>query len=197
MRERSMRTVKTAGFGSRRAFLGAVAATGVTTLAGCFGDDPAPDPVTISEDAICDHCSMIIGQHPGPNGQTHYDDPEGIFDEDRPGKFCASTCTYAHTFEQEDEGNQPSAIYLTDYTITDHEVDESHGVEEISSHLEAETFGLAEELLLVVDSDVLGAMGPSMIGFSDHDEAEAFRSVYGGDLYEHDEVTDDLVMSLL
>lgn len=198
MSERSTRMATADGFGSRRAFLGALATTGAVAIAGCFGEDePAPDPVTIPDEQVCDNCSMEIGSRPGPNGQTHYDDAEAIFGEDRPGMFCASTCTYVHTFEEEDQGHDPSAIYLTDYSSVDHAVDDSQGVEEISGHLEADSFALAEDLLLVVDSEVEGSMGASVIGFSDHDDAEAFQSVYDGTLYEHDDVTRELVMSLM
>ncbi|ARS91325.1 nitrous oxide reductase accessory protein NosL [Natrarchaeobaculum aegyptiacum] len=198
MTERSIRTVTGDGCGSRRAFLGAIAATGAVAIAGCASEDePAPDPVTIPDEQVCDHCSMIIGQHPGPNGQTHYDDAEAVFDEDRPGMFCASTCTYAHTFEEEDQGNEPSVIYLTDYSSVDHAVNEGQGIVEISSHLEADSFARADDLHLVVDSEVEGAMGASMIGFSDADDAEAFQAEYGGDIYEHGDVSRDLVMSLM
>lgn len=198
MIERSIRRAVGDGNWSRRAFLGAIATTSAVAVAGCLGEDePAPDPVTIPDEQVCDNCSMIIGQHPGPNGQTHYDDPEAIFDEDRPGMFCASTCTYAHTFEEEDAGNEPAAFYLTDYSSIDYAVDEGQGVVQISSHLEADSFALAADLHLVVDSEVEGSMGASVIGFSDHDDAEAFQSVYDGTLYEHDDVTRELVMSLM
>ena len=182
---------------TRRLFLGGAVAVSVGALAGCLGDDDVPDPISIPSEQACDQCSMEIGRHPGPNGQAHYAEPEAVVGEDRPAMFCASTCAYVWTFEREDEGHEPTAFYLTDYSSVDEEVQEDAGIVEISSHLEEETFALAGDLTLVVDSDVEGAMGPSMIGFSDADEAEAFQAEWGGDLYDHDDVTPDLVMSLM
>ncbi|MCW8173344.1 nitrous oxide reductase accessory protein NosL [Natrialba swarupiae] len=184
---------------TRRTVLVGAAGVGVAALAGCLGEDDedAPDPITIDADQACDQCTMQIGQHPGPVGQTHYDDPDDVVGEDRPAQFCSSTCTYSHTFEQENAGHDPTATYLTDYSIVDYDIELDDDIEEISSHLEADAFAGVEGLTLVVDSDVQGAMGPSMIGFGDADEAEEFQTEYGGDLYEHEDVTSELVMSLM
>ncbi|AXR78381.1 nitrous oxide reductase accessory protein NosL [Natrarchaeobaculum sulfurireducens] len=182
---------------TRRVFLGGAVAVSVGALAGCMGDDDGPDAISIPSEQACDQCSMEIGRHPGPNGQAHYDDAEALFDEDRPAMFCASTCAYVWTFEREDEGHDPTAFYLTDYSSVDYSVDEDAGIVEISSHLEEETFASATDLALVVDSEVEGAMGPSMIGFSDADDAEEFQAEWGGDVYDHDDVTPDLVMSMM
>ncbi|AFZ73558.1 nitrous oxide reductase accessory protein NosL [Natronobacterium gregoryi] len=181
---------------TRRTLLAAVGGVGLATLAGCFSGD-VPEPITIGDVQTCDQCTMEIGQHPGPVGQTHYADPEAVVDEDRPAQFCSSTCTYTHTFEQEDDGHDPQVVYLTDYSSVEYDVETDAGIEEISSHLEADAFATVDDLLLVVDSDVYGAMGPSMVGFADADEAETFQEEYGGDLYEHEDVTRELVMSLM
>ncbi|ADD04378.1 NosL family protein [Natrialba magadii ATCC 43099] len=183
---------------ARRTVLVGATSVGVAALAGCLGeDDDVPEPITIDSDQICDHCTMQIGRHPGPVGQTHYDDPEDVVDEERPAQFCSSTCAYTHTFEQEDAGHDPTVIYLTDYSTVDYDVEFDDDIEEISSHLAVDAFASADRLTMVVDSDVQGAMGPSMIGFSDADEAEEFQGEYGGDLYEHADVTAELVISLL
>ncbi|SDR15685.1 nitrous oxide reductase accessory protein NosL [Natronobacterium texcoconense] len=183
---------------TRRTVLAGVGGAGIVALAGCSSaDDDVPDPISIDEEQTCDNCTMGIGQHPGPVGQTHYEDPEAVVDEDRPAQFCSSLCTYSHTFEQEEADNAPEVVYLTDYSSVEYDIETDDGTEEISSHLEAETFAVAGDLLLVVDSDVHGSMGRSLIGFSDGDEAEAFQDEYGGDLYDHEDVTGDLVMSLM
>lgn len=183
---------------SRRTVLVGTAGAGLTALAGCLGENgDVPDPITIDDEQVCDQCTMVIGQHPGPNGQTHYENPEEVLGEDRPAQFCASTCAYTHTFDQEDAGHDPQVMYLTDYSSVEYDVEQDAGIEEITSHSEAAAFANAEDLTLVVDSDVLGAMGPSMIGFTDAEEAETFQAEYGGDLYDHDDVTAELVMSLM
>ncbi|OVE83065.1 nitrous oxide reductase accessory protein NosL [Natronolimnobius baerhuensis] len=182
----------------RRTVLSITAGIGVTALAGCLGeDDDAPDPITIDADRACDQCTMQIGQHPGPVGQTHYADSEAVINEDRPAQFCSSVCTYTHTFEQESADHDPTAMYLTDYSSVDYDVQADGDAEAISSHLEADTFAAADGLTLVVDSDVEGGMGASMIGFRENTEAEEFQEEYGGELYDHGEVTPELVMSLM
>ncbi|MDG5821125.1 nitrous oxide reductase accessory protein NosL [Natronococcus sp. A-GB7] len=184
---------------TRRTFLAGSASLGVTAMAGCFGDDgdDHPDPITIDDDKDCDHCTMAIGQHPGPVGQAHYANPEDVLDEDRPAQFCSSLCTYTFTFEQEDAGHEPEVSYLTDYSTVDYTVEEGDDGLEISNHLEDEAFADVGGLTLVVDSEVEGAMGSSMIGFTDASEADDFQAEYGGDTYEHEDVTAELVMSLM
>ena len=184
---------------TRRTVLAGTALVAVGTLAGCLGDeDEAPDPITIQTGQICDNCTMDIIEYPGPVGQSFYENPEDVLPDegDRPAQFCSSLCTYTFTFEHEDEA-EPEVSYLTDYSTVDYEIDETGEDPEISSHVETDAFGRADELTLVADSEVQGAMGTSMIGFSDADEAADFQDEYGGDLYEHDEVDQQLIMSLM
>ncbi|MFD1563756.1 nitrous oxide reductase accessory protein NosL [Haloarchaeobius amylolyticus] len=187
---------------TRRTVLGGVGAASIAALAGCSGgggngdgSESVPDPITIDEGKECDQCGMIIGNYLGPAGQSHYEDPTAVLEEDRPAQFCSSLCTYTFTFEHESE-SEPQVSYLTDYSTVDYEVDESSDPATISRHLEAEAFGDVTELTMVADSDVEGAMGQSIIGFSDADEADEFQSEYGGDVYEHDDVSQELVSSL-
>lgn len=117
-------------------------------------------------------------------------------DVDRPARFCSGLCTYTFLFEHEDE-QEPEVVYMTDYSDVDWEIDDGGEEPTISSHPEAEAFAQAEDLTMVVDSDVEGAMGADLIGFSDADEAEDFQDDHGGERYEHDEVTNELIMSLM
>ncbi|MFA9504318.1 nitrous oxide reductase accessory protein NosL [Natrinema sp. H-ect1] len=182
----------------RRTILAGSALTGLAALAGCLDGDEAsgPDPVTIEDGTNCDNCTMPIVDYPGPVGEAFYDDAEALLDEDRPAQFCSSLCTYAFTFEHEDD-QEPSVTYATDYSSVDYEIDTDGDAPEITSHVEADDFAPITDLTLVVDSEVEGAMGPSMIGFSDTDDADAFQADYGGDLYEHGDVSRDLVMSMM
>ena len=185
-------------FPTRRTVLAGTALVAVGALAGCVGDEEPPEPITIQTGQLCDNCTMDIVEYPGPVGQSFYETPEDVLpdEEDRPAQFCSSLCTYAFTFEHEDEA-EPEVAYLTDYSIVDYEIDETGDELEISSHAEAEAFGRAGDLTLVADSEVQGAMGASIIGFSDADEASEFQDEYGGDRYEHEEVDQELVMSLM
>ncbi|ELY44327.1 nitrous oxide reductase accessory protein NosL [Natronorubrum sulfidifaciens] len=183
---------------TRRAVLGGVGAVCLGSIAGCLDGDEAsaPDPISIDEDQSCDQCTMVIGNHPGPAGQAHYEDPTEVFDEDRPAQFCSSLCTYAFTFDNESTAD-PEGIHLTDYSSVDYTIDPSDENETISRHLEADAFADVTGLTLVADSDVEGAMGASILPFSDADEAESFQEEYGGEVYDHDDITQEFVMSLM
>ncbi len=183
---------------TRRSVLGGVGAVGLGAVAGCLGtgDDDLPDPISIDDDQDCDQCTMVIENHPGPAGQAHYEDPTAVLDEDRPAQFCSSLCAYAFTFDHEGEAD-PDVIYVTDYSSVDYAIESDNGADVISRHLDADAFGDVEGLTLLVDSDVDGAMGSSIVGFSDGDEAADFQDDYGGDSYDHDEITSELVMSLM
>jgi nitrous oxide reductase accessory protein NosL len=186
----------------RRTVLAGTAAVGLTALAGCLGGedgsgDSATDPVAVDADRECDNCSMLIGDYPGPTGQSFYEDAGALLDgEDRPAQFCSSRCTYAFTFEHESE-QEPTASYLTDYSAVDYEVETAGDAPTIEKFRSAESFAPVEDLTLVVGSEVRGAMGKSMIGFSDDDDAASFQDEWGGDRYEHEEVNRELVQSLM
>ncbi|OIB56299.1 nitrous oxide reductase accessory protein NosL [Natrialba sp. SSL1] len=187
---------------TRRTVLAGATTAALGLAAGCLSDDdaePAPDPVSIDSEQSCDNCTMGIGNQPGPAGQLHYEDPTTVLDgDDRPAHFCSSLCTYTFAFDHEDTAT-PEVTYLTDYAAVDYEVDESSDSDNyvLNRHLDADAFAAATGLELVVDSDVEGAMGGSIVAFSDGDDATAFSDEYGGEQYEHEDVTQELVMSLM
>lgn len=194
---------------TRRTVLSGIGAVGLASLAGCSGTDDTgsggngngtstasvPDPITINgAEKACDQCGMIIGNYLGPAGQSHYEDPTAVLDEDRPAQFCSSLCTYMFTFQHEP---QPQVSYLTDYSTVDYEITGSGENRSITRYLEADGFGDVTELTMVVESDVTGSMGKSIIPFSDADEADDFQSEYGGEIYEHSEISQELVSSMM
>lgn len=186
------------GSTTRRRFV--AGAVGLVAVSGCLGDEDAPDPIALDAGQSCEVCQMVIEEHPGPVGQAFYDDegalPEGR-DVDEPACFCSSTCTYEYVLDEADLGADPVVVYLTDYSTVDWEVYDEQGVEFITSHLEAEAFGDAEGLTLVAGSDALGAMGQSLIGFSETADAEAFADDHGGQLVDHDDVSRELIDGLV
>lgn len=182
---------------TRRGVLSGAAAASVVPLAGlagCLGGD-VPEPVSLDGDQTCDHCGMVISEHPGPAGQTFFEGnvPEG---RDGPAWFCSSKCTYNYGFQREEEGRSVEVSYLTDYSGVDYSVEGEGGSLVITAHLEADAFADASELVLVAGSDVQGAMGSSLIPFSDTADAEAFAEEYGGEVVPHAEVTPDLLAGL-
>jgi len=187
----------------RRAVLTGTAVVGLSALAGCLddsdGDADAPDPITIEPDRACDNCTMRIGDYMGSAGQSFYDDPDAVLagdDTDRPAQFCSARCTYTFTFDNEAEA-EPVVSYLTDYSSVDWSVDTGGDAPKMSRHLDADAFAPIADLTLVVDSDVEGAMGRSLLGFSNADDAESFQAEYGGELYEHEDVSPTLIQSLM
>jgi copper chaperone NosL len=189
---------------SRRRVLGGVTAGAVVALAGCLGDggggEDVPEPVALDEGQSCDQCSMQIDVHPGPVGEAYYldDPPEDLPDgrEDGLAHFCSSWCTYTYTFNKAESGPEPAGRYLTDYSTVDYTVTEEGGATVISAHLGADAFARAAELTYAVGSDVEGAMGGSLIGFSDPDDAEAFVEEYGGTVVDSGDITQETVANL-
>lgn len=186
---------------SRRAMLQTIGAVGVVALAGCLGsEESAPAPVALDDGRVCDSCGMQIDRHPGPVGQAFYlaDAPPALPEDRKDGIawFCSSKCTYAFTLGQAEQGYTPVGRYGTDYSGLSYELTDDDGTTVITSHLSADAFAPVTDLTFVVDSDAEGAMGPSLIGFSDESDATAFAEEYGGELFAHEDVTLEVIESM-
>ncbi|OYR57524.1 nitrous oxide reductase accessory protein NosL [Halorubrum ezzemoulense] len=171
----------------RRRLLAGLAAGGAAAVAGCAGGgSESVSPVSIDDDQACDQCGMIVADHPGTVGQVHFEDdePEG----GRPAQFCSGTCTYTYRFDAADAGRTPVATFLTDYSAVDQEVFEEGGDTMFSSHVESEAFARETTLTVVARSEVIGAMGPDLVPFTDEDDVEDFVAEYGGEAMPATEV---------
>lgn len=168
---------------SRRRALAGIGGGLATAAAGCLGGSNETSesitPVSIADDQACDQCGMIIADHPGTVGQVHFEDdePEG----GRPAQFCSGTCTYTYRFDAEDNGRTPLATFLTDYSTVDYEVYEEGSDTMLSSHTDADAFARATALTIVARSEIVGAMGPDLVPFSEDADAESFVAEYGGE----------------
>ena len=165
--------------GRRRLLVGVGAGLSLAA-AGCLGDEGASiTPISLDGERACDQCGMIIEDHPGPVGQIHFEDdePEG----GRPGQFCSSVCMYTYRFDAEDAGRTVLAAFLTDYSLVDQEVFREGSDTMFSSHVGSEAFSRTTDLTVVARSEVVGAMGPELIPFSDDDDVDAFVDEYGGE----------------
>jgi len=174
---------------------GMVAGTAtLLALAGCQSSSPgdATEPVTIADGDNCDQCGMVISEHPGPVGETYYQDntPSG---GGEPATFCSTTCTYRHRFAKEQEGWTPAATFLTDYSAVDYDVRTDGGATVLSRHLEASAFAATTDLTVVANSDVQGAMGTAIVPFGDQGDAEAFAEEYGGQTLPAEDIQRELV----
>lgn len=161
-------------------------------LAGCQSSGDTAEPVTIEDGDNCDQCGMVISDHPGPVGQTYYQDntPTG---HDDPARFCSTTCTYRHRFAREQEGWTPAATFLTDYSAVDYDVRTDGGATVLTHHLDASAFASTSALTVVANSDVQGAMGTALVPFGDSADAEAFTEEYGGQTLPAEDIQRELV----
>ena len=166
----------------RRVLTGAVGAT-AAALAGCLDDDEAdeatPDPVDLAGQE-CDVCGMLIDEHHGPAGQAFFEDAPDA--RDGPARFDSVTELIAYLDERAAAGEEPRAIYVTDYSRVDYEVTEIDGGKYVSSHVDSDVFADAETLEYVTGSEVEGAMGADHLPFSDPDDAAAFVAAHGGEV---------------
>lgn len=179
---------------TRRATLSAAAGGVAAAVAGCLGDGTtAPDPISLAGSLQCDVCGMVIGKHPGPNGQVFFAEngPEG---HDPPARFDSlKQCLFPYLMEREQLGWDPTAVYVTDYSAVDYDVTTDGGKTFISSHTTPESFALANDRYFVVESDVEGAMGPDFLPFSDEADARSFSDEYGGEVLRFDEIDESVV----
>jgi copper chaperone NosL len=178
----------------RRTTLGALGSLlGSGGLAGCLGGSTRPDPVDLSGGKADDQGGMIIGKHGGPNGQIFYANhsPEG---HDNPAWFhTLAFGLFRYYFRHERRGWEAEAIYVTDYSSLDYELTERDGRLYMPAPTAAETFGDAETMTYVMESDVHGGMGPELHPFSAADDARAFVDAHGGRMVTFDDVTPQLI----
>jgi hypothetical protein len=90
-------------------------------------------------------------------------------------------------------GNEPTAVYATDYSTDEYEVAERDGRPVVPAPTGAETFGNARELTYVHGSEVRGGMGPALVPFSEGADADAFVSRFGGERIAFDDIDEGFV----
>lgn len=185
-------------YGRRRLLLLGAGAT-LASVTGCLGgaasNAGAPAAVALPDDATCDVCGMVLGQHPGSTAEVFYADnsPEG---HDNPARFDSTWEAYQYDFQHGEQGWESAAFYVTDYSAVEYGIPTEGGDAFLSRHVEAEAFAPVEEVTYVVGSAVRGAMGRDLVAFTDEGDAEAFRADHGGELTTHGEVTPELVAGL-
>ncbi|MCL9813069.1 nitrous oxide reductase accessory protein NosL [Natranaeroarchaeum aerophilus] len=176
---------------SRRRILAAAGGVAIGALAGCLGDDDAPEPIALDDGQSCDQCGMVIEEHPGPTGQIFFEDyPD---DREGPAHFCSGTCTYRYRFDAEDAGETPIVTYLTDYSGVDYSLTGDEEQPFISAHLDADDYAEETGITFVAGSDAHGAMGPDLIPFEDDGDATTFADEHGGDVVTHGEINRELL----
>lgn len=188
---------------NRRRFVTATAAVGLAGFAGCLsrfdmsGGEPAPDPVDLSGGKFDDDHGMEIGPHGGANGQIFYADRTPPDREGGPFWFHTLVFSlFPFYFDRRNRGWEATVTYVTDFSSVEYTVQVRDGAPRMPSPTAPETFGDATDLTYVVESEVMGGMGPGLHPFSDADDAEAFVSEHGGELLDYEEITPTLVEQL-
>lgn len=181
--------------GQRRRLIVAAGTLFTGSLAGCTSDSgrTPPEPVTLGENADCDICGMVISKHPGPTTEIFYADRQPN-DHQNPARFDSTWEAFQFDFNH--DGWERQAFYATDYSTVDYEIRTDAAQPVISTHYSSDAFVDAHDVTFVVNSEVVGAMGSDLIGFSDAADAEMFREEYGGDLATFDDVTPTMIEAL-
>lgn len=187
-----------AGDVTRREVLGGVGAAAAASVAGCLGgggEGDTPEPVTLTTEDQCEVCGMVIPNHPGPSTEIFYRDeqPSG---HDNPARFDSTWEAFQYDFERQDRGWERAAFYVTDYSSVDYTLSQDGDSTLISTHTEAEAFVDATEVTFVANSEVKGAMGRDLIGFSARADADSFSDEHGGTLLSFGDVTRETVAGL-
>ncbi|WP_302080093.1 nitrous oxide reductase accessory protein NosL [Salinibaculum rarum] len=168
------------------------------SLAGCLGSDGDEDvlePLSLTRDDECEVCGMIIPNHPGPTAQVFYAEqtPSG---HANPARFCSTWEAFQYDFERQNEGWNREVFYVTDYSSVDYELTTDAGDTLISTHVESDDYVDATTVTFVAGSEVKGAMGRDLIGFSEQGDAEQFQSEYGGTVVAFEDVTEQTIAEL-
>ncbi|OIB58979.1 nitrous oxide reductase accessory protein NosL [Natrialba sp. SSL1] len=171
---------------SRRHLLAMTGTVVATGLGGCLDEDdtdvkPAT-PIALDDGETCDACGMVIADHYGPAGQLFYAVDDA--DADGSAQFDSLTELLAYHDHHSDQGWELRAVFVTDYSSVEYQLEDRNETTHISSHVAEETFVDATGLYYVVGSDVMGAMGEEVFPFSDRDDATAFADKYNGEVQD-------------
>lgn len=148
-------------------------------LAACKEDiAQAPDPVTMTADALSHFCLMQVDTHPGPKAQIHLKGlPEPIF-------FAQMRDALAYVKGPERDADI-LAFYVSDMGAA------------ASWHSPGiDNWVLAQSVTFVVGADVTGGMGaPEIVPFSDPAMARDFAARNGGTVMTLSEIPAELVLA--
>jgi copper chaperone NosL len=151
----------------------------VLLLAACREEEArAPDPVTMTGEALGHFCMMQLDQHPGPKAQIHLAGlPDPIF-------FSQVRDALAYLKGPERDADI-RAIYVSDMGRAD-----SWDLPGIDNWTDATT------AYFVVGADVRGGMGaPEIVPFSQIEAAQRFAEDKGGEVMMLDAIPAELVLA--
>ena len=145
-----------------------------------FGCSDAPQEqmlkqaVAIESADECHLCGMIVANFPGPKGEAYHKGNEEIM------KFCSTRDLFSYVLQPENE-RQIQQVFVHDMSKTPWQKPED------------EYFIDAKSAWFVIGSSQTGAMGSTLASFSQQGDANAFSEKFGGQVYQFDEITIDLL----
>lgn len=137
----------------------------------------APEPVSMTADALSFFCQMSIGEHGGPKGQIHLEDyPQPLF-------FGQVRDLVAYIKAPERDA-QITAIYVSDT-----------GAAQSWDVMGVDNWISADETHFVVGARVAGGMGAQeIVPFASSSQASEFADIYGGDVMMLDLIPDSAAL---
>lgn len=137
----------------------------------------AQKAMAIESHEECHLCGMIINSFPGPKGQLYERGNDASL------KFCSTRDMFAYLLDPE-HYHAIQTVYVHDMTVTPWE------------HPEDKTFIDARKAWYVVGHNRKGAMGPTLASFADHEVANAFAAQYGGNVFDFDAISQQLLLEM-
>ncbi len=127
------------------------------------------DPVTFNAGDECHVCGMLVIEWPGPKGQSiNMQSGETL-------KFCSTTDLFSWWLQPENKTVQ-AQIYVHDMAKSEW------------AHPADEYLIDAREAWYVVGSDLIGAMGPTLVSFADEAAALELATKSGGRVLRFDDI---------
>lgn len=154
-----------------------ISLTLATLLIGC-GEAPQEkmlkQAVAIESSDECHLCGMIISNFPGPKGESFQATNQDVV------KFCSTRDLFSYLLQPENQ-RQIQEVFVHDMSKTPwQKPDDQYFID-------------AKKAWFVIGSSQKGAMGKTLASFGLQEDALAFSQKYGGELYQFDDITIDIL----
>lgn len=137
----------------------------------------AQHAMAIERSDECHLCGMIINGFPGPKGQLYERNNEQNM------TFCSTRDMFSYLLDPEHQ-HAIQTVYVHDMAAS------------LWDTPNDEFFINARTAWYVAGHSRKGAMGPTLASFSNKEVADTFAKQYGGEIYQFEEITQDLLQQI-
>lgn len=137
----------------------------------------AQQAMTIERGDECHLCGMIITGFPGPKGQLYKRGSEQNL------KFCSTRDMFSYLLDPEHK-HAIQTVYVHDMAVTPWDTPDDE------FYIDART------AFYVVGHSKKGAMGPTLASFSDQNIANTFAQEFGGQVYQFEDINQQLLLDM-